>query len=594
MRSTSKLWWWSLVVSLGALSACRSQVLDPFTTATNVAEQPVGPSGGRVEVSSGASVNIPAGAVTATTMIGVASAPSDGMPTLSPRVAPVGSIVALTPHGASFAAPVTVHIPFDPLRGAGHDLRLYTALPGGAFTAVDGARVGTDAVEADVRHFSYFVVGYETGAQTFPERQGRKLDLLFMVDNSLSMLPLQQKLLANFPVFMQTLRALPGGLPDLHIGVVSSDMGANGYDIQQCNNDRGVLQATPRGAVACSGPTGNFISTGPNESAPNYSGTIEDTFTCIAALGQNGCGYEQQLESVAVALGARGQIPAENAGFLRPDALLGIVLLTNEDDCSVPPGSNLFSTDSRLLSDPLGPLASYRCNEFGHMCAGGVRPPRQLPAGGGPVTLTDCHSAEDGRLNRIADYAQLYQGLKDDPSQVFLAVVTGPPTPYVVEWQSALIPNDVVWPQIEHSCMETSGEYADPAVRLADLVGLLGGTATSLPICAPSFAPALSTIGAAVTAGLGPRCLQASSVDPATLGLNSMCKVYDSVPSGGGFRAETELAACESGAPAGASCYTLTPNMLCADSLVEIGVARDPMSPAPEGAILVVRCGGMI
>jgi hypothetical protein len=501
-------------------------------------------------------------------------------------------MVALTPHGTTFAAPVSVHIPFDEAQAApgGQTLRLYTAMPGGAWTPVDGARLVSGAMEADVRHFSYFIVGYERHAQTFPERQGRKLDLLFMVDNSLSMLPLQQKLLTNFPVFTQTLRALPEGLPDLHIGVVSSDMGANGYSIPNCNDDRGVLQATPR-VVGCSAPTGNFISTGPNESAPNYTGAIEDAFTCIAALGQNGCGFEQQLESVAVALGARGQAPAENAGFLRPDALLGIVLVTNEDDCSVPPGSNLFDTSSTLLSDPLGPVQSYRCNEFGHVCAGGVRPPRQPPAGGGPVALMDCHSAEDGRLNRIADYAQLFQGLKDDPSQVFLSVITGPPTPYVVEWQPSLVQADAPWPVIQHSCTQSSGEYADPAVRLADLVGAMGANGTSLPICVDSFAPALGDIGAAVIPALGPRCVQPSFVDSITTALTPSCKVYESLPSGGGFRAETELAACGSGAPAGASCYTLTANDLCTDSGVEIGLTRDPMSPAPEGALLVVHCG---
>jgi hypothetical protein len=583
---------WSLVVSLGALAACRSQVLDPFTT--NSDQQSVGPSGGRVEVSSGASVTLPAGAVTQTTMIGVATAPTGAMPTLPPTVAPVGDMVALTPHGTTFAAPVTVHIPFDRQRAAAHDLRLYTALPGGAFTAVDGARVGEGAIEADVRHFSFFVVGYEVGGQTFAERQGNKLDLLFMVDNSLSMVPLQQKLLNNFPVLTEVLRALPTGLPDLHLGVVSSDMGANGYPIPNCNNDHGVLQATPR-TPGCAGPSGNFIATGPNESAPNYTGTLEDAFTCIAALGQNGCGYEQQLESVAVALGARGEVPAQNAGFLRPDALLGIVLVTNEDDCSVPPDSNLFDPSSMQLSDPLGPNASYRCNEFGHVCAGGVRPPRNPPADDSPVTLTDCHSAEDGRLNRIADYVQLLQGLKDDPSQVFVGVVAGPPTPYVVDWtptsQIMLTSPDTVWPTIEHSCVENSGEYADPAVRLADLVGAFGGTGTAESICNDSFVSVLSPIASALVNGLAPRCLQPSAVDPTTLGLNSMCKVYESLPSGGGFRAETELPACGLVAR---PCYTVTPSMQCTLSNAEIGVTRDLTSPPPEGAIVVVRCGGSV
>src|SRR5450631_1642875 len=53
-----------------------------------------------------------------------------------------------------------------------------------------------------------------------------KVDILFMVDNSSSMTSMQQKMLAQIPTFIQLLQALPTGLPDLHLAVVSSDMGA--------------------------------------------------------------------------------------------------------------------------------------------------------------------------------------------------------------------------------------------------------------------------------------------------------------------------------------------------------------------------------
>ena len=71
-------------------------------------------------------------------------------------------------------------------------------------------------------------------------------------------------------------------------------------------------------------------------------------FTCIAALGEGGCGFEHTFASVLRALGADGQgsAPFENQGFLRPDAYLAIVLVTNEDDCSATPGVPLFDTGS--------------------------------------------------------------------------------------------------------------------------------------------------------------------------------------------------------------------------------------------------------
>src|SRR6476659_9131535 len=64
------------------------------------------------------------------------------------------------------------------------------------------------------------------GTFSFQESLNRKIDILFMIDDSISMKPSQDNLLRNFPAFMQVLDELPGGLPDVHIAVVSSDMGA--------------------------------------------------------------------------------------------------------------------------------------------------------------------------------------------------------------------------------------------------------------------------------------------------------------------------------------------------------------------------------
>src|SRR5262249_53687922 len=132
----------------------------------------------------------------------------------------------------------------------------------------------------------------------------------------------------------------------------------------------------------------------------NYTGNIANVFSCIALLGDQGCGFEAPFGSVMRALGADGFAPpAENAGFLRPNAFLTIVMITNEDDCSVPDNSDLFDPGSRFVSDRYGPLASYRCNEYGHLC-NGAPPPRDMsvtyPAG-------TCTSAEDmGRLTTVA------------------------------------------------------------------------------------------------------------------------------------------------------------------------------------------------
>src|SRR4051812_5267868 len=67
----------------------------------------------------------------------------------------------------------------------------------------------------------------------------RDVDMLVMVDNSLSMKPLQQKLTSSFGTLTTILQNLPGGLPNLHLAVVSSDLGAGRFtdtDIPSCRN----------------------------------------------------------------------------------------------------------------------------------------------------------------------------------------------------------------------------------------------------------------------------------------------------------------------------------------------------------------------
>src|SRR5690242_14348266 len=78
----------------------------------------------------------------------------------------------------------------------------------------------------------------------------RNLDLLFMIDNSSSMRSSQTNLTANFPTFMDALENLPGGLPNIHVAVVSSDMGAGDGTIPGCSRagDAGKFHAAPTGA----------------------------------------------------------------------------------------------------------------------------------------------------------------------------------------------------------------------------------------------------------------------------------------------------------------------------------------------------------
>ncbi|MCE9577338.1 MAG: hypothetical protein K8W52_29585 [Deltaproteobacteria bacterium] len=194
-----------------------------------------------------------------------------------------------------------------------------------------------------------------------PVTQNTKLDLLFVVDNSGSMQEEQDSLKLNFPQFIQQFANLPSGLPDIHIGVISTDVGSGpssgGTVFGGCTllGDDGALLTN-----RCPGIEGNFLAdvAGPSGRVRNYQGALEDQFKCMAALGTKGCGAEQPLESLRRALDPQN---AHNQGFLRPDSVLAVILITDEDDCSTRDRSMFSRTDT---NDSI----IFGCTEFGITC----------------------------------------------------------------------------------------------------------------------------------------------------------------------------------------------------------------------------------
>lgn len=191
-----------------------------------------------------------------------------------------------------------------------------------------------------------------------------KLDMLFVIDDSGSMSQEQAALRREFP---NLIRKLVSGdhdgdgqsdhkaVTDLHLGVVSSDMGArfvNGscYGLGK----DGVLQHAhdpldPELACEPSYPT--FLT---YEGSTASIEQLSQDFGCIATLGTLGCGYEQHLDAALKAVWpasdsritflneANEPVPGhgdgENAGFLRgsdatPSTLV-VVVVADEDDCS--------------------------------------------------------------------------------------------------------------------------------------------------------------------------------------------------------------------------------------------------------------------
>jgi|JI10StandDraft_1071094.scaffolds.fasta_scaffold46816_2 hypothetical protein len=196
-----------------------------------------------------------------------------------------------------------------------------------------------------------------------------KIDLLFLVDNSGSMCQEQANLTRNFSAFSEFLYGL-GDSADYRIAVISTDMQTEGQKGRflntpapaepslNCKDING--QPLVPNTADCPADLPQVIKSGRLDQGGNVvdQADLERKFRCMATLGTNGDGFEKGLEAMRLALSCRGPnadkfsqccredgtydpaciIPAETPEpeFLRPDALLGVIFITDEPDCSDP------------------------------------------------------------------------------------------------------------------------------------------------------------------------------------------------------------------------------------------------------------------
>ena len=405
------------------------------------------------------------------------------------------------------------------------------------------------------------------------------LDLLFVIDNSASTADKQALFAANWPRFVQALDAFPAGRPNLHIGVVSTTVGIGSTNFGAgcaSPNDDGVLQTTPR-ISGCLPPLGHYISDLGNSDGTrtiNYSENLDQELPCIATLGTTGCGFEAPLEAMKRAVdGSR----TENAGFLRDDADLGIIILTDEDDCSVRDPS-LFA-----LND-VGP-GDFRCQPmFAYDCD---QPISATTAG----TYTSCTTRVDSYLQTPQWYVDFLTTIKDR-SQIAIGLIAGDPTstiqtgPISTPFSQALA--------LEPSRTNTSTgppSIGRPGDRLADFTSRFGDRGTFHSVCANDYSPALADIGHTLFTMMS-KCLEGpidmADTDASNPGLQPACTVTDQ-PLGLVIPACDMLDPITPDPASPRPCAWFVPSAVCTtDTGIEVRVERT--GPAPAGGVLQVSC----
>ncbi len=152
-------------------------------------------------------------------------------------------------------------------------------------------------------------IGGLTKVDTWKQAPTNEVDILWVIDNSSSMQNEQAQLAEGFTSFSQ---ALDESMTDFQIGIITTEFTAD-------DPDRGALISDEYAGPIITRDDADYVS----------------AFANRAKVGLKGSGMERGMQAADFALShlmtAGG---GANEGFLRPDANLLVVFVSDEDDCS--------------------------------------------------------------------------------------------------------------------------------------------------------------------------------------------------------------------------------------------------------------------
>jgi hypothetical protein len=253
---------------------------------------------------------------------------------------------------------------------------------------------------------------------------------------------------------------------------------------------------------------------------------VADTFRCISKLGVRGCQYEQQLEAmwkaVAPSDGAKdfldgtsghGDPDGFNEGFVRSDAILAIIQVSDEEDCSIKQEGKALFSDTTDADQRFGMQPNLRCG---------------------------LHGEQQGLIWPVSRYIDGLRALKpNNPDHIIFAAIVGIPE------QAIGMPFDQVLAlpemqfragqlgQPQPSCRRMSGnrtEEAYPPRRFLQVAQGFGNDSVVYSICANDYAPALDTLIDRIAVKLSGNCLPRRLRRDASGKVQ--CDVYELLPKG--------------------------------------------------------------
>ncbi len=484
------------VLLLGTVACTTTHPLDedPIIPDVGTIESAVfGSEGGTLAVGDLAVV-IPSGAVPDGTEVTVTVSEEEtpnGFTAYSP-------VIRYEPEGLVFERPVQIEIPFE---GDPDVATVFLTLEGQEAYGALTTRTERGIAFASTNHFSRAFVGTACSGDNCCGRATADLDVLLMVDNSNSMQAEQEALAAELPRFVEALATgdVDGdGVQDfpavrsLQIGSVSSDMGSGGFSLETCDDamfgDDGVVRTMGNPALSgCDATYPGVQSFTEGDDAASFAQDV----SCVATMGINGCGFEQQLDAILKAVtpsssdtrfsfSTVGHADGANSGLVRDDSVLAVVAITDENDCSA--------------SDP---------DIFNRAS---VRYPGELNL--------RCFANPDA-LHGIDRYADGLLATREDPRKLVFSLIGGIPTDLAGASPDEILSDSRMAERVDPdgrslvpSCIR-DGNIAFPPTRLvrtAQEVSERGAAISLQSLCQDNFQAVVSGILSQVSARLAGRC----------------------------------------------------------------------------------------